>query len=233
MRSEIEHMKELFGFLPITEYQLDIIKDIIKIVEWHPATHYLVLDLGCGSGRLLNLLANEIPNILAVGLDLYTPPINMRKTKVLNFVVADTLHPPFRENIFDLVIMVNFLHHLVGKTGSKSKRNIEDLLCFTQRLIKGGGILFLDEMAISHKAGRSLLFWLSRLIATLRIYVVFLGIHGQVVFFMTSNELKESILDTGLKIIKIKSLPSKQKFLFRMFFPNGYHFQVRTVAKKF
>ncbi len=71
-----------------------------------------ILDLGCGNGRLLDLLKDYKINYL--GLDNSEKLINEAKSRWpnQNFQVADVLDLSFLNKKFDLVFLVATLHHI-------------------------------------------------------------------------------------------------------------------------
>jgi ubiquinone/menaquinone biosynthesis C-methylase UbiE len=93
-----------------------------KIVsEISSKRHENVLDIGCGTGRYIDVLTFRGENY--VGLDISSDMIRIaasaakqRNLKVLAFVVASADQLPFRENVFDLVTCIDVLHHLDSTT---------------------------------------------------------------------------------------------------------------------
>lgn len=77
----------------------------------------LVLDLGCGTGKLLNRLARKFPNLTGIGLDL--SPQMLRQARKANqfhprliFIQGNANQLPFAENQFDAVFnTISFLHY--------------------------------------------------------------------------------------------------------------------------
>jgi ubiquinone/menaquinone biosynthesis C-methylase UbiE len=85
-----------------------------------------ILDLGCGNGRLLQILGEK--NIEYFGVDNSEKLIKIAKEKYLhppqvfgtqkfgrariNFQVADALNLPFSDNFFDKVYSIAVLHHI-------------------------------------------------------------------------------------------------------------------------
>jgi len=75
------------------------------------------IDLGCGFGRFKELYLNRYKNI--VMLDFSQPllnqamtSINYRKFPNVYFVLADIYNLPFRDNSFDVSLMIRVFHHL-------------------------------------------------------------------------------------------------------------------------
>ena len=73
-----------------------------------------VLDCGCGTGPMIQLLHEKYPDKHYVGLDLTPGMIQVAQDKNLSnteFVVGDSENLPFEENSFDAVICSNSFHH--------------------------------------------------------------------------------------------------------------------------
>ncbi len=87
--------------------ELEFLRDFIKEGE-------KVLDIGCGNGRLLKILHK---NINYFGIDFSENLIKIAKQKYpqFNFLVADALNLPFKDNFFDKVISIAVLHHIPSK----------------------------------------------------------------------------------------------------------------------
>ena len=76
-----------------------------------------VLDLGCGTGRLLNRLATKFPNLHGTGLDLspemlHQARVHKKFRKRLIFIQGNAESLPFTEGQFDAVFnTISFLHY--------------------------------------------------------------------------------------------------------------------------
>ena len=73
-----------------------------------------VLDVGCGTGAVIELLHEKYPDAHYVGLDLTPDMIAVAQAKCLNgceFVVGDAEDLPFPANSFDAVLSSNSFHH--------------------------------------------------------------------------------------------------------------------------
>jgi len=74
----------------------------------------LVLDVGCGTGRWTKITSNKNS---VVGIDISRFMIKMAKDsckgKICSFLVADASSLPFKENVFDLVISITVLQHIL------------------------------------------------------------------------------------------------------------------------
>ena len=73
-----------------------------------------LLDVGCGTGPMIELLAAEIPGKRYIGLDLTPRMIEVANAKGIDgarFVVGDAENLPFDDESFDTVICANSFHH--------------------------------------------------------------------------------------------------------------------------
>lgn len=73
-----------------------------------------LLDVGCGTGPMIELLTSEYPDRYYTGLDLTPKMIEMANAKNLKnaaFLVGDSENLPFQNEEFDAVICANSFHH--------------------------------------------------------------------------------------------------------------------------
>lgn len=73
-----------------------------------------VLDVGCGTGAVLELLHGEYPEKRLTGLDLTPRMIEVARAKQLEnvrFIVGDAEALPFESRSFDAVLCSNSFHH--------------------------------------------------------------------------------------------------------------------------
>lgn len=96
-----------------------------------------ILDIGCGNGRLLELLKDK--NIEYIGIDNSEKLIKIAKQKYPQnkFLLADVLKLPFQEKSFDKVFLIAVLHNI------PSKEFRLQILEEAKRVLKPGGILIL------------------------------------------------------------------------------------------
>jgi len=134
------------------------------ILNLHIKKGSKVLDLGCGNGRVINIL--EKFNINYTGLDISQNLINLAQKKYpeKEFIVSDLLKTPFSDNKFDYVLSLATLHHI------PSEEQRLNALLEINRILKPGGIILItvwyfwddpkfkkliDEELSKQKAGQS------------------------------------------------------------------------------
>jgi ubiquinone/menaquinone biosynthesis C-methylase UbiE len=90
---------------------------------WRAVQHaghiHRVLDVPCGTGRLVRSLACHIPHLVGadvsrdmINLSRQHPNVNEPSVGHLEYVQCDAKYLPFHSNSFDLVMSGRFLHHL-------------------------------------------------------------------------------------------------------------------------
>lgn len=98
-----------------------------------------VLDCGCGTGPMIEILCEKYPDKLYTGLDLTPEMIKKAKEKNLpntNFVVGDCEKIPFENESFDVIICTNSFHHYP---------NPQDFFDNAYRVLRKGGRLILRD----------------------------------------------------------------------------------------
>lgn len=100
------------------------------------------LDVGCGYGRLAQLVAKKYPKVLIYGVDVSSIFVNLFNNKLKKrgkAYVGDIRSLPFNDNSFDVVwVVVTFMYL---ESSSDQEKGMKELL----RVIKPGGRLILIE----------------------------------------------------------------------------------------
>ena len=102
-----------------------------------------VLDVGCGTGAVIELLREKHPEAHYVGLDLTPDMIAVARAKNLDgaeFVVGDAEDLPFADESFDAVLSSNSFHHYP---------NPEKFFEGVHRVLRPGGRLILRDYTAS------------------------------------------------------------------------------------
>lgn len=113
----------------IRDYESQLIMDFLQ-----PVPGELILDAGCGTGVFtLDILAKETK---VIGVDISLPMIKKAKDKMrgtkFQAVLADILHLPFPEGIFDRLISITTLEFI-----SDGKKAVQEMF----RVTKKGGVI--------------------------------------------------------------------------------------------
>lgn len=128
-----------YDFLFTTIFYQALHKRLLEYVELSDRAN--ILDLGCGTGRLLNRLATKYPHIHGTGVDLSSEMLRQaRQSKKpglrLIFVRGNAEALPFADNQFDAVFnTISFLHY----------PNPQQVLSEVNRVLTIGGRYYLVD----------------------------------------------------------------------------------------
>ncbi|MDZ7960445.1 MAG: class I SAM-dependent methyltransferase [Aulosira sp. DedQUE10] len=131
--------------LPSVFYQT-VHKRLLEFVDLPPRPN--VLDLGCGTGRLLERLAAKFPDLRGTGLDLSSEMLRVARQKNchrprLIYVEGKAESLPFAEGQFDAVFnTISFLHYLEP----------QQILNEVARVLSPGGRFYLVDTTLKSKA---------------------------------------------------------------------------------
>lgn len=151
LREESETpLEEMSGFFErrIDGYEdhMSLWKDAyLKMAQIIPAHAHNILDLGCGTGLELDEIFKLYPDINVTGIDLCSVMLNRlkekHKDKNINLICEDYFAADFGNEIYDLVISFESLHHFtLAKKKGLYKKIYEALKC-------GGTFMECDYLA--------------------------------------------------------------------------------------
>lgn len=102
-----------------------------------------VLDFGCGPGSFLSILANEVPGIDAVGVDIASPQIEFAAKNIaakhpgnIRFQLLDAERLPYPDGSFDAVTCIEVIEHIHPFLAAK-------ILAEARRVLKPDGVFVL------------------------------------------------------------------------------------------
>ena len=148
-----------------------------------------LLDVGCGTGPMIELLTKKYPNKHYTGLDLTPKMIEVANAKNLpntQFVVGDSENLPFEPESFDAVICANSFHHYP---------NPQKFFDGVYRVLKPNGRLILRDYTTN-----LVMLWL---INHIELKLANLLGHGDVCIYLPAK-IKAMCEASGLKVVKLK-----------------------------
>jgi ubiquinone/menaquinone biosynthesis C-methylase UbiE len=113
--------------------------------------HGYILDLGCGTGKLFQRIAKQIPTLSGVGLDLSANMIKQAESNNkfpdrITFKQGNAENLPFEDYIFDGVFnTISFLHY----------PNPQKVFNEVSRVLKNDAYFYLADYSISHNCSNS------------------------------------------------------------------------------
>ncbi|MBQ4358623.1 MAG: methyltransferase domain-containing protein [Proteobacteria bacterium] len=101
-----------------------------------------LLDVGCGTGALLEKIRNRFPNIILNGIDIATNMLDIARKRNLShttFTEGDAEQLPYEDNAFDLVLCCSSFHHYP---------NPDQAISEFRRVTRPGGKVIICDMEL-------------------------------------------------------------------------------------
>jgi ubiquinone/menaquinone biosynthesis C-methylase UbiE len=112
------------------EYLVNIETEIYNLISLNNYSE--ILEAGCGTGRWVKSLYNNVSNVFGLDYSLDMLKIARSDNPKLNNVNADAVNIPFKDSSFDLIFCVNAIHHFPDKN---------KFICESRRILSNGGTL--------------------------------------------------------------------------------------------
>jgi len=148
-----------------------------------------LLDVGCGTGPMIELLSRKYPEKHYTGLDLTPKMIEVANAKKLpnaQFIVGDSENLPFEDESFDAVICANSFHHYP---------NPQKFFDGVKRVLKHDGRLILRDYTTN-----PIMLWM---INHIELKLANLFGHGDVCIYPPA-QIEAMCKTAGLEVVRLK-----------------------------
>ena len=183
------------SYVPV--YGNERLEYAVSIIEKLAHKDSTLVDIGCGTGNILEYIAGKTPVKKLYGVDVSQNCLNMIENKIecktfCGSVVDDNFVNSIEEK-FDFAILSAILHHIVGKSRTES-RNLEMKAIFNAvKLLKTGGWLIINEPIFHPAFMMSILFYIKTFLTKFtsgRINILgeWNNIGAPVVYFFTNKQ---------------------------------------------
>lgn len=134
---------------------------ILQFIRERRSPDQSFLEIGGGSGYMLDLIASESESSNLFNLEIVPETYKSQANETINLIGGDALHLPFRNCTFDWVIAKNLLHHLVAGNRKESKANASRAVKEAVRVLKEGGYMIILEQYNKYDLFASIVFHLT------------------------------------------------------------------------
>ncbi|MEK7143029.1 MAG: methyltransferase domain-containing protein [Patescibacteria group bacterium] len=149
-----------------------------------------ICEFGGGGGLLLSRLAKFSPKAKLTNVELVAEYRKYQILPEIRFINGSILVPKFADSSFDIIVIRDVLHHLIGENLSNTRKNQRQALLELKRLLKPGGAIFIEELVNQSKIAGRIIYGLSKINSSLGIRSKYFQISPHtIVAFLTSKEL--------------------------------------------
>ncbi|MBI5153348.1 MAG: methyltransferase domain-containing protein [Parcubacteria group bacterium] len=163
-----------------------------------------ICEFGGAAGQLLKKIKKVYPNSRLTNVEITDTYKKYSVSPFIHFVKGSLLTSKFPDHAFDVLIIRDVLHHLIGKNYEQTLQNQKKGLTELRRLVRPGGAIFIEEISVTSNLISLILYFLSNINARIGIRIPFLQISPHsVILFFTPERLTRWCQDTyGAKNIR-------------------------------
>jgi ubiquinone/menaquinone biosynthesis C-methylase UbiE len=199
-----------------------------------------ILEVGGGSGYLLDQLGKEAEDVQLINCEISYSTYKLQVNSEINLIGGNAINLPFKTNSFEYIIAKNLLHHIVGTTRKKSKNFAKMAAAEMTRVLNKNGYMMIVEEYHEYSFFAGLIFYLSLLFSLGKISLKHFDIRPKVIVsFLTPNEIHNLFTQKDMVINQVefeKKYPNKYVNLLLMrltpfVFDLGFLVQIRRIRK--
>lgn len=192
------------------------------VLEWlkrkKPKKRIEICEFGGGNGQLLYQIQRIYPHTALTNVEIIEEYKRFLVSKRVRFVLGSILDPKFPSGAFDIIIIRDVLHHLVGDSLQETFHNQRLALMQLKRLVRAGGAIFIEELTNESELATRIIYYLSWLNTKIGVHIPSLFVSKNVIVaFLTSNTLLTMCNQVfGEKNIEKQELDVKVKWYFTL-----------------
>ncbi|KLI24303.1 methyltransferase type 11 [Brachyspira hyodysenteriae] len=136
-QASIYDEKDTIYYSKYGKINCNYVSEYLKNIDYNK-----LLDIGCGTGYLINMLKKYKATAEFYGLDLSEEMINISKSKNIKdaeFILGSANKLPFNDNTFDIVTCIQSFHHYPYP---------DEAMKEVYRVLKKGGIYILSDTGV-------------------------------------------------------------------------------------
>lgn len=168
-------------------------------------------EFGGAAGQLLAALDRHYPRTNLTNIEIIAGYKKNQVLKKIKFINGSVLNSGLPNQTFDIILMRDVLHHLIGKNSCETHLNQRKAIKELKRLLRPGGIILIEELTNQSAIICRLIYHLSRLNSKLGLRAPKWEISpNTIVFPLTPQELT-NLLQKEFKIQKQSILYKKPR----------------------
>lgn len=176
--------KDQYKHSPLTHLILEWLKNkkTTKKIE--------ICEFGGGAGQLLNEIGKFYPNVNLTNVEIVADYKRFLVSKKIKFIQGSVLDSNFPNNSFDVIIMRDVFHHLVGRNYKETFNNQRLALEELKRLVGPQGVIFIEELTNESEIATRIIYCLSWINSKIGVSIPGLYVSSNaIVAFLTSRKL--------------------------------------------
>lgn len=203
------------------ENQYEKLPLFLGIGEWFKKKKFTrkieICEFGGGNGQLLAQIQKIYPNSSLTNVEIIEDYEHYLVSKKIKFVLDSILDSNFPDKSFDVIIVRDVLHHLIGRSYKETIKNQELALKELKRLVRPDGVIFIEEFINESTVATRAIYHLSWLNTKIGVHLPSTFISKSVIVsFLTSKKLLNMCnLIFGEKAITKKELQIKVRWYFK------------------
>lgn len=182
-----------------------------------------ICEFGGGAGQLLGVLQKEYPRASYTDAEITPEYRNSLVSKKISFQLQSVLDSTYPDRSFDVLIIRDVLHHLVGRNYQETVQNQRMALLELRRLVAPGGAIFIEELTSSASLASRLVYEIANLNSRIGIRISAISLNPNIIVsFMTPKSLIESCRSIfGARNITKKIIPLPMRCVDRVTYLGG------------
>jgi len=151
-------------------------------------------EFGGAAGQLLKTLSENFPQANLTNIEIVPKYRQTQVLKKIRFVDGSILGSDIPAESFDVLIIKDVLHHLIGRNLDETRKNQAKAIKELKRLLKPNGLVLIDELTNESAVACRILYFLSRANSKIGIRLPKLEISPNTIIFpSTPGELTKLI----------------------------------------
>ena len=140
-----------------------------KISEENPVK---ICEFGGGGGVLLNeIYKRQSKRVVLCNAELVEKYRYNQKSEEIEFIQTSILNSQFSDDSYDIVIIRNVLHHLIGNSIKQTSENQSFAIRELFRIIKPRGLVLIEEQVNQSLIACKLLYYFSKVASRFRLRI--------------------------------------------------------------